>query len=424
MKLSSTSGIGRRFGWGFADQALSSLTNFALTFVVARSVEPKQLGAFGLVFAAYLFVLGLSRGLSTTPLVIRYSAVSDEDWRQGVKSATGSSLAVGLLSGGIIAAVALLFLQGSTQSAYLALAVSLPGLLLQDAWRLSFFAQAKGARAFANDLLWALCLLPAVVIMDTYGGVTVGWFVFAWGAAATLAACMGIVQARILPLPHRIVSWWPLHRDLTGWFLGSFALTQGSQQTSTYLLVALTSLEALGALGAVGVLFGPVRVALMGAGLVGVPEAVRSLKKGTRSLRRLAFLLSGGLMAVTGLWAIAVLLIPPKLGEALLKENWDIAHPLIGLMALFVAGTAAAHGARAGLSALEAAKQTMISRAWISLFVIGLPATGAVIEGGVRGILYGAILAEAAAALILYIYYLRAEAKRERELLPSQPQVS
>ena len=31
-------GFAKRFGWGVADQSLSSLTNFALTVLVARSV--------------------------------------------------------------------------------------------------------------------------------------------------------------------------------------------------------------------------------------------------------------------------------------------------------------------------------------------------------------------------------------------------
>jgi O-antigen/teichoic acid export membrane protein len=71
-----------RFGWGLADQAVCSLTNFALSILVARSVHPEDFGAFTLAFAVYLFVLGLSRALGTDPLAVRFSNSSREDFRR------------------------------------------------------------------------------------------------------------------------------------------------------------------------------------------------------------------------------------------------------------------------------------------------------------------------------------------------------
>ena len=60
-------------GWGLADQALSSLTNFALSFVVARSFSTDVLGAFALVFSSYLLFLNIARPLAMQPLLIRFS---------------------------------------------------------------------------------------------------------------------------------------------------------------------------------------------------------------------------------------------------------------------------------------------------------------------------------------------------------------
>ena len=57
-----------RLSWGVADQALSSLTNFAVGIVVARSLGIRELGAFSIAFATYLgvhlFYLG---GVVTDP---------------------------------------------------------------------------------------------------------------------------------------------------------------------------------------------------------------------------------------------------------------------------------------------------------------------------------------------------------------------
>ena len=69
------SAVARRFSWGIADQAVSSLTNFALGLLVARSVGPAELGSFALVFNTYLIALCLTRVFSTDPLLIRLQHV-------------------------------------------------------------------------------------------------------------------------------------------------------------------------------------------------------------------------------------------------------------------------------------------------------------------------------------------------------------
>ena len=52
----------RQLGWGVADQAMSSLTNFGIGIYVARSLGIQEFGAFSLAFATYLIVLfGLPR---------------------------------------------------------------------------------------------------------------------------------------------------------------------------------------------------------------------------------------------------------------------------------------------------------------------------------------------------------------------------
>ena len=67
--------VARRASWSFGDQALSSLTNFALAVVVARAVTAEEFGAFGLAFSAYLLVLGLVRAVTAEPLLVRASHV-------------------------------------------------------------------------------------------------------------------------------------------------------------------------------------------------------------------------------------------------------------------------------------------------------------------------------------------------------------
>src|SRR6185436_17936338 len=98
----------RRIGWGIADQTLSSLTNFVLGIVVARSVDTTALGAFAFAFLAYAVGLGVNRAIAAQPLVIRYSATTPTHWMRGVGFAGGVVVWVGLISALIAATIAAL----------------------------------------------------------------------------------------------------------------------------------------------------------------------------------------------------------------------------------------------------------------------------------------------------------------------------
>ena len=76
--------VARRFGWGLADQAMSSVSNAAVSFYVARELGATQFGAFSLAYVTYSFALNASRGLATDPLVVRYSNADPAAWRRAV----------------------------------------------------------------------------------------------------------------------------------------------------------------------------------------------------------------------------------------------------------------------------------------------------------------------------------------------------
>ena len=87
--------LNRKSVWGLADQALSSATNVALTIVVAREVGTADLGAFGVAYAAYLILVGLSRAVSSEPLLVRHA-------QGGARESTGIALACGVVTGALL----------------------------------------------------------------------------------------------------------------------------------------------------------------------------------------------------------------------------------------------------------------------------------------------------------------------------------
>ena len=66
---------------------------------------------------------------------------------------------------GICALAAAAAAQRHARLAFIALGLTLPGLLLQDSWRYAFFALGRGSQALLNDTVWAVSMLPALVVL-------------------------------------------------------------------------------------------------------------------------------------------------------------------------------------------------------------------------------------------------------------------
>jgi O-antigen/teichoic acid export membrane protein len=383
-------GAGRRVGWGLLDQALSSLTNFALGVVIAREVNQSAFGAFGIAFATYLIVLGISRATGSEPLVIRYSRSPEEDWRGAAGRASGMAVVVGLATG-TLCVIAGVVADGSLRSALIALGVVLPGLLVQDVWRFALFAAGRGSDALLNDLAWAVVLFPALGLLIATGQTSVGSFILAWGTAATAAAVIGAWQTRAIPRPTGARGWFREHRELTPRFLGEFGAFNASTQLTIYGVGAIVGLASVGSLRAADLLLGPLTVLFLGINLVAVPEGVRALDVSPLALRRVSLLFSA-LVATAALTFGAVIhFLPPRVGTALLGASWDGAHKVIFLLALSRAGTGFAAGATAGLRSLGAAKRSLRARLICVPLVIAGGIGGAAIAG-VRGAAAGLAL--------------------------------
>ena len=268
-----------RLSWGVADQAMSSLTNFAVSIYVVHVLGAVQFGAFSLAYVTYSFALNASRGLATDPLMVRFSGTDLPTWRRAVAGCTGTAATVGLAAGACVLAAAAV-LGGTARAAFLALGLTLPGLLLQDSWRYSFFALGRGSQAFLNDTIWAAALLPALVFLRVTGHANVFWFVFAWGAAAAVAAAAGPLQARVVP---RLSGARGVAVDGTV-TSGPATLRRAppsarATQLRTYGIGLILGLAAVGIVQAAATLMGPITILFLGMSLVAIPEAARVLRR-------------------------------------------------------------------------------------------------------------------------------------------------
>lgn len=389
-------GVSRRFGWGLADQAVSSLTNFAVSLYVARTLGAVQFGAFSLAYVTYSFILNASRGLATDPLLVRFSGSRQPAWRRAVGSCTGTAIAVGLVGGAAMLAVAML-LGGTARIAFFAMGLTMPGLMLQDSWRFAFFAASRGGQAFLNDMIWAAAMVPGLLALKFTGHETVLWFVLVWGASANVAAAAGPFQARVIPRLLDAWTWVIRHRDLSFRYLAENTAFSGAAQLRITFLGVISGLAAVGSVQAAWVLMGPFLAALMGISLVTVPEAARLLKQSPRKLKLFCLAIGGGMALAALLWGIVLqVALPIGVGHIVLRSLWRLTYPLVLPVTIWVMATCLTVGASAGLRALGASRRSLRAMIISSVMLVVASVLGAMAGdalGAVRGMAIGGVIA-------------------------------
>ena len=373
-----------RLTWGVADQGMSTLTNFLLSIFVARTLGATQFGAFSLAYLTFGFALNASRGLSIEPLLIRFSGTDLRTWRRATAGSTGTALVVGLATGAC-ALTAGALVGGTTGLAFIALGLTLPGLLLQDSWRYAFFALGRGHHAFINDTVWAAIQIPALLLLKLSGHATVFWFVLAWGVSAAIGGAIGALQARVVPNPAGATQWLVRHRDLGPRYLAENTGGNAADTLRGYGVSYILGLAAVGYIQAAGVLMGPFKILFFGMGMITIPEAARILRRAPGHLPHFCAAVSAGLTLLALAWgAVLLVALPQGLGHLMLGSLWRPTYPLVLPATLSIMAMCATTGAGIGLHALAAARRSLRAVILTSALIVACALVGA-FTGGTLG---------------------------------------
>jgi hypothetical protein len=302
--------------------------------------------------------------------------------------ASGTAFVAGVVVGSGCLGASLL-VGGSLRTVLAVIGVTLPLLLVQDTWRFAFFARGRGAAALLNDLTWAVAMLTSFGLFITLDRSTVASLTLLWAVSGWLACLVGVFQLRILPgSPAQSMRWLRNQRGLALRFLAEFAVTTGTQNTALFGVGSVSGLTQLGRLRAGQVAFGPMTILFGGAGLVTVPEGVRTLNDSPRRLVRFNLWISIVLGAAALAWGAVLLIVPESLGRALLGVNWDSARALAIPLAAVAATAGFAYGAMAGLRSLAAAKRSLRTR-WVDAVAIVVLVLGGASLWGAVGAAWG-----------------------------------
>src|SRR4051812_39982705 len=106
--------------WAALDQSLVSLAGLLIALFAARTLDPSEFGLFALIQGAYWVALGLTRGISSEPLVIHASPLPPQARRGAIRRAGGAAV-LGALGISLTCLALTPFLSGRAVTAVLAL---------------------------------------------------------------------------------------------------------------------------------------------------------------------------------------------------------------------------------------------------------------------------------------------------------------
>jgi len=296
---------------------------------------------------------------------MRYSAADQGPAKEAARASVGTACTAGVLFAVLVMGAAMLT-EGPLSSGLWALSAVLPGVLVQDAVRFSYFTLKAPQRATLNDAIWGVAQLIAVVVLVRLDRANTPSLLLAWGGSGGVAAAFGLRQLGVLPGMRSVKAWLVGHRDLGPLLALEFFLISGPSQLTFYALGFATSLREVASLRAGQILVGPVNVLFRTARISLVAEGVRLNAVSASHLRRATIVTSATMALTAVIWGSALLLLPDDIGRWLLAENWPAAKRLVPLLATGAAARGATLGAAGGLRALGQARDALSARALIA----------------------------------------------------------
>ena len=381
----------RHAGWGFVDQALSSLTNFGVGLAAARTSTAAEFGAFSVAFATYLIGVGVVRALISEVYSVRHASDVDPDapLRERypeVHGAWGAALIVSVI-GSLACLVAALVASGDLRSCFLVLAVGLPFLVLQDVARFIGITRRDAFGAMLYDAAWVVGFGGAMVVWSLvagFPGAVVTFALWVFGAACGLVVAMW--RMRAFPGLRSGLRFMKGVWRYSARYTGDWLALGATVQFGYYLLGATAGLAVVGQLRAGMLLIGPLNIVVAGAAIIAVPE-MRRLSHGRDWGLKPAIVFSGALVGMTLVWFALIAIVPDSLLRKLLGDAAADASDLLPFLLVYALANMAAQGPMVALRATGNARRGTRASAPVAPLVLLGAAVGARITDDATGAL-------------------------------------
>jgi hypothetical protein len=236
-----------------------------------------------------------------------------------------------------------------------------------------------------------------VAILLAPDGVSVGWYVLAWGAGGIAGAVVATALGRLRPAMSRPWAYLVDHRDLGLRFLGEFAASQAAFYIALLSCGWILGLTAYGAVRGAFLFIGPLQMLAAAVIMTTFPEARRvrdQPDRVVRLVRHATLLLCGATVA----WTVVGVALPDSIGEAIIGATWAEAQGVLVPIGLTMIGMSIIACALVGVRAFDGIK-SFGARMQSIPFQLACPVIGAFV-GDLTGFVVGMAVGYAVSAAI------------------------
>lgn len=396
-------GQGARQGYLAAiDQSVISLSNFVATIILARNVDPTQLGVYGVGFVTLRLVRAFQDGLIVQPMNVFGAGMTQDEFKRYASSTSLFQIALAILSASIVAFLgwALIELGNDTAGPTLYI-LWLPFLWwqLQEYLRRMLYTRGKVLSAVVTSVIGNGARIVLLVYLANQGTLTgiSGLEAIAWGAFVALIPSLWFTRNYWTRQIASLKGTWQKNWTFGRWLLGSFLANWAAVEFYPILTAGLISFAAAGAYRALQNLVAPVHLLLRAIDTFLTPRAAKLYEKG--GLQALTHTLRSIYLAIV-LPVLVILIIALAFPEQLLSliygEKFLEFSSGVTLMALFYALMFAYWPLQSIFKAAQLSRPIFVANilAIASMFTVGI---WAILNWGV----YGTIIGQGVNALVI-----------------------
>ena len=399
------SGQGARQGYLSAiDQGVISLSNFLATIILARNVDPTQLGVYGVGFVILRLVRAFQDGLIVQPMNVFGAGMEQDEFKQYATNTSLFQIGLAIISASVVAVSGWVLTElGNDTAGPTLFALWLPFLWwqMQEYLRRMLYTRGLVLNAVISSFIAngvRIAIMIYLVNQGTLSGVT-GLEAIAWGSFVALFPSLWFTRHYWTRKLVNLKGTWRRNWEFGRWLLGSTLTNWVAVEFYPILTAGLVSFAAAGAYRALQNLVAPIHLLLRAVDTFLTPRAANLYEKnGQRALThtlRSIYLALG--IPVLGILIIAML-FPEQLLTLIYGDTYLAYSNGVVLMALFYALMFAYWPLLSIFKAAQLSRPIFIANilAIISMFTIGI---WAILRWGV----YGTIVGQVVNALVINI---------------------
>jgi O-antigen/teichoic acid export membrane protein len=381
-----------------------SLSNFLATIILARNVDPTQLGVYGVGFVTLRLVRAFQDGLIVQPMNVFGAGMEQDEFKQYATNTSLFQIGLALISASVVAVSGWVLTElGNDTAGPTLFALWLPFLWwqMQEYLRRMLYTRGLVLNAVISSFIAngvRIAIMIYLVNQGTLSGVT-GLEAIAWGSFVALFPSLWYTRHHWTRKLVNLKGTWRRNWSFGRWLLGSTLTNWVAVEFYPILTAGLVSFAAAGAYRALQNLVAPIHLLLRAVDTFLTPRAANLYEKnGQRALThtlRSIYLALG--IPVLGILIIAML-FPEQLLTLIYGDTYLAYSNGVVLMALFYALMFAYWPLLSIFKAAQLSRPIFIANilAIISMFTIGI---WAILRWGV----YGTIVGQVVNALVINI---------------------